>query len=93
VATYVFFIARAAEVPALKVFPLARYFRVLSLAAVGGVAGYAVKRVLAGHVLIAFLAEVLTVLSVFVLLGLLTKTIARSDLAFARDWLKLKIVR
>jgi O-antigen/teichoic acid export membrane protein len=93
VATYVFFIARAAEVPAFKVFPLARYFRVLSLAALAGVAGYAVKRMLAGHVLIAFLAEVLTVLGVFVLLGLLTKTIARSDLAFARDWFRLKIAR
>jgi hypothetical protein len=69
------------------------YLRVFSLAAAGGVAGYAVKRLLDGHVLAAFVAQALTVLVVFVLLGLLTKTIARADLAYARDWLKLKVVR
>jgi O-antigen/teichoic acid export membrane protein len=93
VATYVFFISRAAEVPALKVFPLAGYFRVLALAGVGGAAGYVVKRLLEGHVLISFLAQLFTVLGVFVALGLVTKTIARTDLAYARDWLKLKLVR
>jgi O-antigen/teichoic acid export membrane protein len=93
VATYVFFISRAACVSVLDVFPMAGYLRVLSLAAVGGVAGYFVKRLLAGHVLAAFLLEVLTVLAVFTALGLVTRTIARADLAYARDWLKLKIVR
>lgn len=93
VATYVFFIARAAEVPVRKVFPMAGYLRVLSLAAAGGVAGYGVKRLLAGQVLAAFVAQAFTVLGVFVVLGLLTKTIARTDLSYARDWLKLKIVR
>jgi O-antigen/teichoic acid export membrane protein len=93
VATYVFFIARAADVPIKKVFPMRGYLRVFSLAAAGGVAGYAVKRLLDGHVLAAFVAQALTVLVVFVLLGLLTKTIARADLAYARDWLKLKVVR
>jgi O-antigen/teichoic acid export membrane protein len=93
VATYVFFIARAADVPIKKVFPMRGYLRVFSLAAAGGVAGYAVKRLLDGHVLAAFVAQALTVLVVFGLLGLLTKTIARADLAYARDWLKLKVVR
>ena len=93
VATYVFFISRAAGVSVLDVFPMGGYLRVLSIAAVGGVAGYAVKRLLSGHVLAAFLLEVVAVLGVFVMLGLVTRTITRADLAYARDWLKLKIVR
>jgi O-antigen/teichoic acid export membrane protein len=93
VATYVFFISRAAEVPASKVFPLAGYLRVFALALVGGFAGYLVKRSLEGHVLVSFVAQTFTVLGVFVVLGLVTKTITRADLTYARDWLKLKIVR
>jgi O-antigen/teichoic acid export membrane protein len=91
IATYVAFIARAAEIPVSKVFPVRRYLRVLSLAALGGVAGYLVKRLLAGHVLAAFLAETVTVLGVFAILATLTRTIERSDWAYARDWLRLKL--
>jgi O-antigen/teichoic acid export membrane protein len=90
VATYVFFIARAAEVPASRVFPLKNYLRVFALASLAGAAGWGVKHVL--HVPAAVLlgAEIATVLGVFALLGSLTKTIEPSDWSFLKDWLKLK---
>jgi O-antigen/teichoic acid export membrane protein len=91
VTTYVYFIARAAEVPLSKVFPVGRYLWVLSLAGVAGLAGYGVKRLLEGHLLVAFVAELLTVLAVFAVLGTLTRTIDRADWAYARDWVRLKV--
>jgi O-antigen/teichoic acid export membrane protein len=91
VTTYVYFIARAAEVPISKVFPLRRYLWVLSLAAVAGLAGLAVKELLAGHLLVSFVAEVFTVLGVFAVLGTVTRAIEPSDWAYARDWIRLKV--
>ncbi len=93
VATYVFFIARAAELPISGIFPLARYARVLALAGVGGFVGYAAKRSLSGPPALMLAVEVVSVLVVFALLGTLTRTIEREDWAYLRDWLKLKVVR
>jgi O-antigen/teichoic acid export membrane protein len=90
VTTYVVLIGRAAGVPARHVFPLANYLRVFALASVAGALGYGVKRLLPVHAALLLTAEIVTVLGAFILLGTLTKTIARSDWAFVRDWLKLK---
>jgi O-antigen/teichoic acid export membrane protein len=90
VVTYVYFIARAAEVPMSRVFPLRNYLRVFSLACVAGAVGLALKHAL--HVPPAVLlgVELTSVLGVFVLLGSVTKTIEPSDWVFLKDWLKLK---
>jgi O-antigen/teichoic acid export membrane protein len=90
VATYVYFIARAAEVPMRRVFPVRNYLRVFALSAVGGAAGWAVKLALPVPPALLLVLEIATVLGVFVLLGSLTKTIERSDWLFLKDWLKLK---
>jgi hypothetical protein len=83
-------IGRAAGVPTRHVFPLGNYLRVFALASVAGALGYGVKRLLPVHAALLLSAEIVTVLGTFMLLGTLTKTIARSDWAFVRDWLKLK---
>lgn len=90
VTTYIFLIARAARVPARHVFPLANYLRVFVLASVAGALGYGVKHLLPLHAALLLVAEIVTVLGAFLLLGALTKTIERSDWAFVRDWLRLK---
>lgn len=90
VGTYVFFIARAAEVPMSRVFPVRNYLRVFALAAVGGAAGFGVRHVVHAPAAVVLGAEIATVLGVFVLLGNATKTIEPSDWAFLKDWLKLR---
>lgn len=93
VGTYVYYIARAADVPVRRVFPLADYLRVLALAIVAGAAGWVVKWSLAPHDLAALVVEILVVLGTFALLGTVTRTIERADWAYLRDWLKLRVVR
>ena len=90
VVTYVFLIARAAEVSPKHVFPLGAYLRVLGLACVAGAGGWAVRSGLRAAVGLVLAAELVTVLGVFALLGTLTKTITRADWAYVRDWLKFK---
>jgi O-antigen/teichoic acid export membrane protein len=90
VATYVYFIARAAEVPVSHVFPVRNYLRVFALSAAGGAAGWAVKLLLHVPPGLLLVAEITTVLGVFVALASMTKTIERSDWIFLKDWLKLK---
>lgn len=90
VATYVYFISRAAEVPMKRVFPVASYLRVFGLGCVAGAAGFAVKFALHAPAAVLLGAEILTVLGIFVLLASLTRTIEKSDWVFVRDWLKLK---
>lgn len=93
VGIYVYFIARAARVPFGSVFPLRAYLRILALAAVAGLAGYLVKELLRETPLLALPCEIAVVLVVFVLLGTASGTIERTDLAYARDWLRLKFAR
>jgi len=90
VATYVYLIGRAAEVPALRVFPIGNYLRVFALSCVAGALGWGVKHELHAAPAAILVAEIVTVLGAFALLGTLTKTIERSDWAFLRDWLKLR---
>jgi O-antigen/teichoic acid export membrane protein len=90
VATYVYLIARAAEVPVGSVFPWRNYLRVFALSAVAGAAGFGVKYALHAPAAVVLGAEVTTVLGVFALLGSMTRTIEPSDWAFLKDWLKLK---
>ncbi|HTQ05309.1 MAG TPA: hypothetical protein VMI54_15705 [Polyangiaceae bacterium] len=90
VTTYVYFIARSAEVPMARVFPLKAYLRVFGLGALAGAAGLGVKLALHAPSAVLLAAEITTVLGVFALLGSLTHTIEKSDWAFVRDWLKLK---
>jgi len=93
VATYVHYIARAAEVPMTKVFPARAYARVFALAAIAGLAGYLAKLGLSGHPAAALVLVFLVVLGVFSALGTVTGTIERADWAYARDWVRLKRAR
>lgn len=93
VATYVYYIARSAGVPVLRVFPLVQYARIFALASVAGALGFAVKSLLSARPTLALGVEIVTVLAVFALLGTLTRTIQRSDWSYARDWLRLKVLR
>ncbi|HEY3498489.1 MAG TPA: oligosaccharide flippase family protein [Polyangiaceae bacterium] len=90
VATYVYYIARAANVPMSKVFPLGSYSRIFGLSAVAGALGYGVKRSLSAHPTPALFAEIVVVLGVFAVLGTLTGLIERSDWQYVRRLLKLK---
>jgi hypothetical protein len=93
VVTYVYCIASAAEVPMRAVFPLRAYLRVLALAALAGGAGLAVKWSLSGSPATTLVLVLVVVLGVFALLGSVTKTIERADWAFARDWVRLRIIK
>lgn len=90
VVTYIYFIARAAEVPMARVFPIRNYARIFALSSLAGAAGWGVHHALHVPAPLLLGAEVATVLGLFVLLGNATKTIAPSDWAFLKDWLKLK---
>jgi peptidoglycan biosynthesis protein MviN/MurJ (putative lipid II flippase) len=86
--TYVYYIAKAAEVPMRKVFPLASYARVFGLAWAAGLAGYLVKRSLAAQPNVALFAEIAVVLGLFAGLGTATGLIERSDWRYVRGWFK-----
>jgi O-antigen/teichoic acid export membrane protein len=90
VITYVYFIARAAEVPMSRVFPVRNYLRVFALSSIAGAAGWGVKHALHVPAPVLLGVEIATVLGVFALLGSVSKTIEPSDWVFLKDWLKLK---
>jgi hypothetical protein len=90
IATHVYMIARAAEVPATRVFPLRGYLRIFALAGVGALAAWGVKHVFHPVPWVLLVTELAIVLGVFALLGTLTKTIERSDWAYVREWLRLR---
>jgi len=90
VATYVFFISRAAGVPFSKVFPLLDYLRVLGVAAAAGALGWLVKVELPLPALPLLVLELVVVLVAFVVLGLATRTLVREDLSYLRTWLRPK---
>jgi O-antigen/teichoic acid export membrane protein len=93
VLTYVVLIAKASEVPVRAVFPVGAYLRVFGLAALAGAAGYAVKRSLHAPAAVSLVLELVVVLGAFALLGALTRTIAREDWAYVKDWLKLRTAK
>jgi O-antigen/teichoic acid export membrane protein len=90
VATYVFFIARAAAVPFGSVFPLGAYARIFGLALVAGAAGWFVKTSFHWPALPLLLAEVTVVLAVFVALGVVTRTLSREDFAYLKSFVRKK---
>jgi O-antigen/teichoic acid export membrane protein len=90
VATYVFFIARSAEVPVRRVFPVGGYLRVLALGLVAGAVGFGVKAVLAAPAALLLAVEVVTVVGVFLALASVTRTIEKSDWAYVKDWVRLR---
>jgi O-antigen/teichoic acid export membrane protein len=90
VTTYVYFIARSAQVPVGRVFPLRGYLRVLGFGIVAGAAGFGVKLALAAPAAVLLGAEVVTVVGVFLVLAGATGTIEKSDWAYVRDWVRLR---
>jgi O-antigen/teichoic acid export membrane protein len=88
VATYVFFIGRAAKLPLASVFPLGSYLRIFGLSALAGGAGWLVKVNVPWPALPLLFAEVTVVLAVFVALGWLTRTLAREDFAYLKSFVR-----
>jgi len=93
VATYLYYIARAADVPVLKVFPVRAYARVFALATIAGGAGYLVKRSVVAAPGLGLALVLLVVLGLFAVLATATKTIVRSDWAYVWDWVRLRTGR
>jgi O-antigen/teichoic acid export membrane protein len=93
VATYLYFIGRSVGVPVARVFPFADYLRVLLLAGIAGGAGWFAKHALDLPPALELSIVIAVVLGLFALLGSVTGTIKKSDFVYARDWLRLKIVK
>lgn len=90
---YVWSIGRASGVPTGSVFPLAAYGRVLLLAGLGGGLSYVLLPYLPDSPALRVAASVGINVAAFALLGSLTRTIAREDWQYARDFVRLKFAR
>lgn len=93
VAFYCWSIARATKLPTASIYPIGAYLRVLLLSGVGGALAYFTLPFLPPAPALRLAYSVATTVAVFALLGSLTRTIAREDWQYARDFVRLKFAR